>query len=257
MKVTMQHTETFTDPMGNVYFTFGDTDRLPLIFLHGIGIGHRLWKYQIREFQATHYVIAPDLVGFTRNKYLGEDLFSQLVQALSEFVTRRNFASVSVCGISAGASLAVGLASSNGGLHVDRLFLSAPQVRAPRVALLLQRTAMKVIPEKTFYEMARQPFTVDEELSHAAQEDTKGIGKTAVMHALRELYGLDLRKNLDSIHAKTVVACGSRDLVNIPSAKSIARQIRGASLHIENGGGHFWNVSHAEHFNRLLRDSLS
>jgi 3-oxoadipate enol-lactonase len=235
--------------------TFGNRRNPKLLLLHGIGTGHRLWLRQIERFESTHFVIAPDLPGLTAGED-GEIGIPAIARHLADRLALEDLDEITVCGISAGASVALALALCDGP-RIARLVLSAPQVRAPRLMLNLQIAIMSLMPEKTIINFSQATVGGDPEIAKAAAEDGRAMGKRQMLAALRSLKELDLREALPKIRAAALILCGDRDRANLPAARMIANSLPHARLHIEPGAGHLWNVQMADRFNDVLAGALA
>jgi 3-oxoadipate enol-lactonase len=236
--------------------SFGHRGNPPLILLHGVGAGHRLWLRQIDRFKQTHFVLAPDMPGLTgpANDSAPDirDVASRLITALD----LRTLGAASLCGISAGASVALAMAASLGS-GVTRLIVSAPQVRAPRLMLNLQIAICSLMPEAMLISTASSAMRSDPEIATAAAEDCKALSKRGLLAAMNALKVMDLRPLLPSITAPTSVFCGDKDPVNLPAARAIASALSDAKLLIAPGAGHLWNVQAPAQFNEALAGALS
>jgi pimeloyl-ACP methyl ester carboxylesterase len=234
--------------------TFGNRQHPKLLLLHGIGTGHRLWLRQIERFRQTHFVIAPDLPGLTAGAG-GEVSIPAIAQNLSDQLAAERLDEINVCGISAGASVALALAICDSP-RIARLVLSAPQARAPRLMLGLQIAITALLPEKTIVGISQSMLSSDPEIAHAASEDCRAMGKPGMLAALRALKALDLREALPKITAPALILCGEKDSANLPAARMIAQSLPHARLHVEPGAGHLWNVQLADRFNEVLARAL-
>lgn len=81
----------------------------PVVFVHNGAVSHRLWDYQLGEFQSTHRVIAPDLLGLGESDrpetiYTAEDYVAQL-RTLVDHLGLDTFHLVGCC-LGGGVSLA-------------------------------------------------------------------------------------------------------------------------------------------------------
>jgi 3-oxoadipate enol-lactonase len=234
--------------------TFGNRKNPTLLLLHGIGTGHRLWLRQVERFQATHFVIAPDLPGLTAEA--GHDVgIPAIAKNLTDHLVSEAFDDINVCGISAGASVALAMALCDRP-RIARLVLSAPQVRAPRLMLSLQIAIMALMPEKAIIGVSQRMLSSDPEIAQAAAEDCRAMGKPGMLSALRALKALDLHQALPKINAPALILCGEKDPANLPAARLIARSLPRARLHVEPGAGHLWNVQLADRFNEVLAGAL-
>jgi 3-oxoadipate enol-lactonase len=237
------------------FHAFGQQKNPPLLLLHGIGIGHRLWTRQIEIFQQSHFVIAPDMAGLTSAACRGGDIH-EIAKDVEDELGSRSLKSIAVCGISAGASVALALASRMGP-QVNHLIVSAPQARAPRFALRLQITICRLLPPGALVAATKASVRSDPVVAAAAVEDGKDLGKRGLLAALDMLLKVDLRPQLGKIVAPTWVLCGERDRVNLRAARAIAKALPDARLHIEPSVGHLWNVQAPNRFNAVLHHALN
>jgi 3-oxoadipate enol-lactonase len=210
-----------------------------------------LWLRQIDHFQATHFVIAPDLPGLTGSAAKTLVDFVEIAKDLERALKEQGINRLSICGISAGSSIALALALRMN-MGIQHLILSAAQARAPRIALSLQIVVCQATPKRLLLSAAARICKNDPDILCAAIEDCNALGKQGFLNAMRALQRLDLRGGLSTVIAPTWLLCGSRDWVNIPAARTIATTIPGAKLIIEPGAGHLWNVERPARFNEIL-----
>jgi 3-oxoadipate enol-lactonase len=236
--------------------SFGDRGNPPLVLLHGIGAGHRLWLRQIEHFKQTHFVLAPDIPGFTGTPVANPPDIQDIARRLTAELDLQTLGPVSLCGISAGASVALAMAARLG-FGVNRLIVSAPQVRPPRFMLSLQIAICKLMPEATLIATASGTLRSDLQIATAATEDCSALGKRGLLAAMNALKVMDLRLALPSITAPTSVFCGDKDRVNLPAARAITAALGNAKLTIAPGAGHLWNVQAPDQFNEALANALS
>ena len=234
--------------------TFGNRQNPKLLLLHGIGTGHRLWLRQIERFQSTHFVIAPDLPGLTAGGE-GDVSIPAIAKRLADRLAEAGLDEIDVCGISAGASVALALALCDRP-RITRLVISAPQVRPPRLMLGLQIAITSLMPEKAIINLSQAMLSSEPDIALAAAEDCRALGKGRLLAALRSLKALDLHNALPKIKAPALVLCGDKDRANLPAARAIATALPHARLHVEPGAGHLWNVQMADRFNDVLAGAL-
>jgi 3-oxoadipate enol-lactonase len=240
--------------MNVTFHTFGQRHNPALLLLHGIGIGHRLWTRQIECFEPSHFVIAPDMAGLVGRACPGGDI-RDIARHLEDGLGSRSLDSIAICGISAGASVALALAARMGS-RVSRLVLSAPHARVPRFALGLQIAVCTLLPENALVAITKANVKNDPFIAAAAAEDCKALGKRGLLAAMDLLWRFDLRPELPKIVAPTWVFCGEQDRVNVPAARALAKLLPDARLRVEPGAGHLWNVQAPDRFNEVLRHAL-
>ncbi len=236
--------------------SFGDRGNPPLILLHGIGAGHQLWLRQIERFKQTHFILAPDVPGFTGAPVASPPDIPDIANRLTAELDLQTLGPVALCGISAGASVALAMAARLG-FGVSRLIVSAPQVRPPRFMLGLQIAICTLMPEKTLIAISCGALRSDPEIAAAAAEDCSALGKRGLLAAMNALKVMDLRSELPGIAAPTSVFCGEKDPVNLTAARAITAALGNAKLSIAPGAGHLWNVQAPDQFNEALANTLS
>ncbi len=68
------------------YEAAGDPDKMPLIFLHGIGGAARAWHSQVASFGARYRTIAWDMPGYGGSAPLADVSIVGLADALQDFL---------------------------------------------------------------------------------------------------------------------------------------------------------------------------
>ncbi len=197
-----------------------------IVLLHGLGQGPEAWDAVRARLTGGRDVIAPRVLGL-RDADAERFSLAGAEAAVLAAMDAAGFDRAHLVGLSLGAVVATRLAAA----HSDRaasLTLSAGQVRPNRAVMRLQRLVLGALPER----LASAP----------------GAGKARMLEVLSVVADLDLRPELASIVAPTLVLCGGRDRANLPAARQIASGIRGAELRIVAGAGHEWNVRQPERF---------
>lgn len=132
-----------------------------IVFIHGIGSSHRMWRKTIAELRAqpafAHYsFISVDLLGFGKSPKPTWATYNASFQATSLYRTLRlatkNQRTVFV-GHSLGALVAIEYAKRHGD-HVDRLYLCSPPFYRPSSGRLPTRNSML---QKAYEEIAKHP----------------------------------------------------------------------------------------------------
>lgn len=127
--------------------------------------------------------------------------------------------STHLVGLSAGAMVAVRYAAD---YKVDSLFLSAPQVTAPKVIIAVQNVLFRLLPAKAFA--------------------SSGASKQEIIAVSKELGAVNLRKEAQKIFAPTTIACDSRDRANLSAARQCQQLIKGSTLRIVENAVHQWHT---------------
>lgn len=205
-----------------------------VIFLPGMGQMPTDWQEQVTALPSGWRGFAPWLPGLKPTDKQGFEL-DRAVGEMVMLLDTHNLPSAHVVGLSLGAAVALRLASRHPD-RVDRLVLASGQVTPPKMVMKLQLALMRRTPESKFL--------------------AQGMLKDRAIGAVEMLAKLDLRADLKSVQAPTLVLTGSGDSGNLPAAKTLASGIRGARMEVLDGG-HALNSSNPAAFNRAVFGFLS
>ncbi|XVU28122.1 alpha/beta fold hydrolase [Actinoplanes sp. CA-054009] len=197
-----------------------------LVLLHGAGDDHRMWQPQREGLGQRFRLLRPDLPGYGRSP--GPFSLDGAVDVLHALAVD---GPVHVCGLSAGAMVGLRWAARHPA-DVASLILSAVQVRPPRLVMGLQGAVMRLIPAKSF----------------------DGVSKPQLLQTMATLGRADLRDDRGRVRARTLVASGAKDRLNLAAARVAAAGIAGAELRIVPGAGHLWNQEMPELFDRTVAE---
>lgn len=126
--------------------------------------------------------------------------------------------STHLVGLSAGAMIALRCAAQH---SVGSLFLSAPEVKAPRALIKLQNFVFRLLPQRAFA--------------------SSGLSKEDMITHSRALAKVNLSGDARAITAPTTIACGSRDRANLPAARKAHGLIAQSKLLVIDAVGHEWH----------------
>jgi len=98
------------DPNQN-YYSFIDNNTEPLVFIHGVGLDHKMWDAQVNSL-SDHSIITYDLLGHGKTPYNKEDVtlndFSNQLDYLLKFL---KIDKINLVGFSLGSLIALDFAS--------------------------------------------------------------------------------------------------------------------------------------------------
>ena len=98
------------DPNQN-YYSFIDNNTDPLVFIHGVGLDHKMWEPQINSLDS-HSIITYDLLGHGKTTYNKDEItlndFSKQLDDLLQFL---KIDKINLIGFSLGSLIALDFAS--------------------------------------------------------------------------------------------------------------------------------------------------
>ena len=122
------------DPNQNYYF-FNKKNTIPIVFIHGVGLDHQMWGYQINYFNE-YSTLTYDLLGHgktscKKDKLSLKDFSNQLLEILDHLGVEK----INLIGFSL-ASGTVAQTSLFSGFNVSIFFLEDESTHSPLIYIL-------------------------------------------------------------------------------------------------------------------------
>lgn len=236
----------------------------PVILIHGNGLSHGQWKYNIEPMARAHTVYAPDLPGFGLSDKPGvEYSISYYVDFLHSFMDSVGISRCAIVGHSFGGAIAAGFAARYPG-HVTGLVLSDATGITPAGAgynkefynLLLH---MMVRSRSLFCRLMFYSGMASSLLDGVMLVTDKKEARKAFILNCQEImqYSAGYVNSLKGIKAPTLIVWGQNDLLLPPSdAEKYHELIKGSSVRMIDRCGHIPNVEKYIEFNDAILDFL-
>lgn len=205
-----------------------------LVFLHGLGQTPPLWQDQVTSLPPGTRAVAPWLEGLRPGKPADFDL-ERAADAVLAQLNRFGVDSVALAGTGLGAAVAV-VAAGRSPDAVSHLVLSDLQPRAPKLAGLAQRLAVRIMP--------------------AGRLADAGLDRARMLRLVKAVSGIDLRPWLGAITAQSLLIAGGSDAAGTAAARELAEGLDGARVEIIPGAAAPVPTQAVEQYNRLLYDFL-
>ena len=206
-----------------------------LVFLHGLGQNPPFWQDQVTALPAGTRAVAPWLEGLRPGRPGDFDLEKSADAVLAQ-LNRCGVDSVALAGTGLGAAVAVAAAGRSPDA-VSHLVLSDLQPRAPKLAGLAQRLAVRTMP--------------------AGRLADAGLDRARMLRLVKAASGIDLRPWLAGITARTLLISGGSDAAGAAAARELAAGVADARVEVIAGAGTPVPTQATEAYNRLLYDFLS
>ena len=254
------------DPNQNHYI-YVKKDNTPLVFIHGVGLDHQMWKPQIEnlnEFSTITY----DLLGHGKTPFNKEKLsLGDFSNQLNEILEHLNIDKIHLVGFSLGSLIALDFAS-NSGDKIDKLILIGTTYKrsSEERSLVLDRYNQAKLNKPLSKQALKRWFT-DEYLEknpktyelfidilNKNSEDHKNFLKAYELFANHE----DNTQLIQNITSKTLVMTGSDDLGSTPAmSKELIKDIANSSYIEIKNGKHLCSIECADDVNMNIRNFIS
>lgn len=240
-----------------------DSSGRPVVFLHGAGMDHTVWRYQTRWMAHRGWrVLAPDLPGHGNSQEEAPDSVEGWAEWLAGFVAGRD-ATGAVVGHSLGALMAIEAAARHPDL-IQRLVLVGAGVRMP-VHPVLRSAARDDLPRAARFIAGwslpafhfgghQEPGTWEMgTVIRLVERSRPGVLYTDLSASAQ----YDASERLAAVAVDTLILSGRFDrMVAEAAAQSLAEGLARARRVVLPGAGHEPMLQQPTRFNRLLADFL-
>jgi 3-oxoadipate enol-lactonase len=238
----------------------------PLVFMHGLGWDHTLWRPAMAKFSAGYRVVAADTRGHgLSDKPAGPYSIDLFAADWHGVIRELGLQRPCIVGFSQGGMAAQVMASQHPE-EIGPLFLvstacrSDPSVRDKLEERIKQaqidgpvgaaRMAAKSIFSAGF--AAAHPKVIEDFIAWRA-----AMEQPPLVHATRAGYGFDVSSRLKGVRVPAKVVYGEEDTLTPPAVvKQVAAALPAAELEGVPGAGHMIPVEQPDTFHRILSSFL-
>lgn len=206
----------------------------PVVLLHGAGMMPTMWQSQVEALGAERRAIAPWIAGLRPGRRFDLSLRTagdELIGTLDS----SGYAKASLVAHQLGAMVALQAAADHPD-RIDRLVLSGALLLPGKLALRLQKAAIRMMP--------------------AARLAQAGATKDDLVKALDVMAEADFSQRLGEITPPTLIVVGQADAAGQHSAKLLAAGLPHARLEIVANCGANPSLENPQAYNKLLVDFL-
>ncbi len=237
----------------------------PVILIHGNGLSHGQWKYNIGSLSKSHKVYAPDLPGFGLSDKPEVDYgVPYYVEFLRSFIDALHISKPVIIGHSMGGAVAAGIAAAYpqdiAGLALSDATGITPVGKLYSKELFdvffnLTSRSRKLFCRSMFYDGPASSLLDDTMLVADNKESRDAFMKNCRDIMIYDSHRISLLK---SITAPTLIMWGRNDmLLPASDAQKYQDSIPGSSLKIFDRCGHIPNVERHEEFNSTVNAFMS
>jgi len=237
----------------------------PIIFIHGIGLNHKIWDDQIKYFKKRNTIVY-DLIGhgktpFNKTRVTMKDFSKQLLK----LVDGLNINKFHLIGFSLGSLIARDFAAS----YSDRLssltifgtiykrsedekrqIVNRYETMKLKKDISKTRSVRRWLTEKFLTANPEVYEKIYSMLNNIDQETWLKVYKLFITHE-------DDDMKIKQIKAKTLIVTGQEDVGSKPRmSEEISKLIPGSLLKIIKNGRHLCNIECAEDFNLTIREFI-
>ena len=254
------------DPNQN-YHSFIDNNTDPIVFIHGVGLDHRMWEPQINSLD-DHSIITYDLLGHGRTPY-NKDKFTlnDFSKQLDDLLKFLKIDKINLIGFSLGSLIALNFASKFQD-KLKRLILIGTTYKRTEEqrALVIERFEQAKLNKPISKQALRRWFTDKYLDKHPEIYDQfiKILTKDGEDHLnFLKAYKLfahhqDEINMIKNIKTKTLVMTGSDDSGStVEMSKSLSNDLINSSFTEINNGKHLCSIECADDVNINIKNFIN
>ena len=254
------------DPNQN-YYSFINNNTDPLVFIHGVGLDHKMWEPQV-NFLNNHSIITYDLLGHGRTPYNKKEVtlndFSNQLVDLLKFL---KIDKINLVGFSLGSLIALNFASNFQDKLKTLILLGTTYGRnMEQRNLVIERFEQAKLNKPISKQALKRWFTEEYLNAHPEVYDQfiKILTKDGEDHLnFLKAYKLfaylqDDINMIKKIKTKTLVMTGSDDTGStVEMSKSLSNDLINSSFTEIDNGKHLCSIEYADDVNINLKNFIN
>jgi 3-oxoadipate enol-lactonase len=238
------------------YAEAGAGEKMPIVFLHGVGSDKSVWLPQLAHFGQERRSVAFDYPGYGESDAAPEGTTrDDYAAAIVSGMAALGIGKAHICGLSLGGVVAIAInhaaPDACASLILADTFASHPDGPAIYERSLAASENMRIFAESRVDVLLAQP--ADPAMRSEVIETMSGIDPAAYRIGAAAVWLADQADRADAIRVPTLVVCGEQDRVTPPAlSTSLTRMIPGAHYEPIEGAGHLGNLERPDEFNTLV-----
>ena len=241
------------------FYILNQNQGTPIIFIHGVGLNHKIWKPQFDVFENT--IVAYDILGHGQTPLESSNLsFDNFSRQLLNLIDELNFKKIHLVGFSIGSLIARNFAENyNNKLESLTLLCSIfkrskeqQQIVDDRFELSKKSRSLSKQALKRWFtdEYILQNPKIYEEISSMLNENN--------MEDFLKIYELFVKhkdnEKFENIKVKTLIMTGEFDSGSTPEmSKNLSKCIKNSKVKIIKNGKHLCSIECADEVNHAIK----
>tara|TARA_Y100000996_G_scaffold240280_1_gene188907 strand:- start:115 stop:882 length:768 start_codon:yes stop_codon:yes gene_type:complete len=241
------------------FYILNQNQGTPIIFIHGVGLNHKIWKPQFDVFENT--IVAYDILGHGQTPLESSNLsFDNFSRQLLNLIDELNFKKIHLVGFSIGSLIARNFAENyNKRLESLTLLCSIfkrskeqQQIVDDRFELSKKSRSLSKQALKRWFtdEYILQNPKIYEEISSMLNENN--------MEDFLKIYELFVKhkdnEKFENIKVKTLIMTGEFDSGSTPEmSKNLSKCIKNSKVKIIKNGKHLCSIECADEVNHAIK----
>ena len=241
------------------FYILNQNQGTPIIFIHGVGLNHKIWKPQFDVFENT--IVAYDILGHGKTPLESSNLsFDNFSRQLLNLIDELNFKKIHLVGFSIGSLIARNFAENyNNRLESLTLLCSIFKRSKEQQQIVNDRFELSKKSRSLSNQALKRWFTDEYILQNPKiYEEISSMLNENNMEDFLKIYELFVKhkdnEKFENIKVKTLIMTGEFDSGSTPEmSKNLSKCIKNSKVKIIKNGKHLCSIECADEVNHAIK----
>ena len=246
----------------NTFYILDKKNDVPIVFIHGVGLNHKIWEPQINVFKNTF--LAYDILGHGKTPLNKENLsFDDFSNQLINLIDELNIKRIHLVGFSIGSLIARNFASKYSDRLETLILLCSIFKRTEKQQQIVKDRFELARKSKSLSKQALKRWFTDEYLEKNPNTFNKisSILEQNSMENFLKIYELFVNhkddEQFEKIKTKTLIMTGEGDIGSTPEMSiNLSKVINNSNVKIISKGKHLCSIECADDVNMAIKKHI-
>ena len=246
----------------NTFYILDKKTDVPIVFIHGVGLNHKIWEPQINVFENTF--LAYDILGHGKTPLDKENLsFDDFSNQLINLIDELNIRRIHLVGFSIGSLIARNFASKYSDRLESLILLCSIFRRTEKQQQIVKDRFELAKKSKSLSKQALKRWFTDEyiEKNPSIYKKISSILEQNSMENFLKIYELFVNhkddEQFEKIKTKTLIMTGEGDIGSTPEMSiNLSKVINNSNVKIISKGKHLCSIECADDVNMAIKKHI-
>ena len=246
----------------NTFYILDKKTNVPIVFIHGVGLNHKIWEPQINVFENTF--LAYDILGHGKTPLDKENLsFDDFSNQLINLIDELNIRRIHLVGFSIGSLIARNFASKYSDRLESLILLCSIFRRTEKQQQIVKDRFELAKKSKSLSKQALKRWFTDEyiEKNPSTYKKISSILEQNSMENFLKIYELFVNhkddEQFEKIKTKTLIMTGEGDIGSTPKMSiNLSKVINNSNVKIISKGKHLCSIECADDVNMAIKKHI-
>ena len=252
-----------TDPSGTFYLLNKKDQKIPLVFVHGVGLTHEIWKPQTDYFK-DYTTLSYDILGHGKTPLKKTNIsFDDFSEQLIKLINELNFQKIHLVGFSIGSLVARNFATKHNDRLQSLILLGSIYKRSEDQQKVVNDRFNLAKKNYTLSKQALKRWFTDKYLEKNPNiyEKISSILEGNNMENFLKVYELFVLhkndENFKNIKVNTLIMTGENDIGStVEMSKNLSNVIENSQLKVIKNGKHLCGIECADEVNMNIKNFI-